>query len=840
MMKQNNGIVDIESPRLSTDCPSDEEQQSLPFPKDGELQAQESSPWIQQRSQLILDLVSTEDSDSNRDDDPERVEDIVANEKSNGNPNITKDTKKDDDPQPAVEDIATNEKGDGNSNITKETKKEDASTASAVSSRETAKQDGQRRVGAFPVISLRQGRRSNNRNVEHEDQQQNDQDSSPEQASGITLTAKALTHEELRDEILSEAVEATPVVYEHNEKTKYTSWKKKTNLCLLLGILAVVAVVLGAVLGTQKNRNDDTRNENPVSSNDDFETPLGDDETAPTATILAPPTPAPTLSSEQESLLVYLNSISFDQGQTLQDRSSPQYQAFVWLSQSENDGFPPFPSDKLVQKYALATFYYATGGSNWLKKVGWLEYDNVCSWYSNSPAITCGSDTSRDSILELDLPFNNLDGTIPIEMGLLSSLTNLNLQGNKLKGPLPGSLLMSSLRYITLDGNALVGSLPTEIGHLTSLLELKLQNNHMNGTLPTEFGNLENIRVFRSERCTFTGTIPTEMGKLTRLEEWGKYLLCSSALRLSFSFSLVIFQFFLDSRLAKFEGPLPEEIGNMTSLRMMDFAGWRQINGTIPDGLYDLTRLTSLQLTRIGVEGTISTLLGRLSNLRTLQIGWNNLTGTLPSEIGLLTDLAVADIWANRAMTGPIPSEVGNLRVLDAFNFRANNHTGPLPTELGTMEALASLNFEHNYFLNGPLPSEIASLQSLQVLRFGRCALSGSLPRQVGLMTHLKELQALGNGMTGTLPGTWLWSLPLLEIFGIGSRITGTLPSEVGLASNLKELYLHSNDLSGGLPTELGLLTSLKKLIVSDNQFSSTLPTELANLVLLGKSPSFP
>jgi hypothetical protein len=84
--------------------------------------------------------------------------------------------------------------------------------------------------------------------------------------------------------------------------------------------------------------------------------------------------------------------------------------------------------------------------------------------------------------------------------------------------------MMSSLRYLTLDGNSLVGSLPTEIGHLTSLLELKLQNNHMNGTLPTEFGNLENIRVFRSERCTFTGTIPTEMGKLTRLEEWGKCL----------------------------------------------------------------------------------------------------------------------------------------------------------------------------------------------------------------------------------------------------------------------------------------------------------------------------
>ncbi|KAG4086869.1 L domain-like protein [Neocallimastix lanati (nom. inval.)] len=94
---------------------------------------------------------------------------------------------------------------------------------------------------------------------------------------------------------------------------------------------------------------------------------------------------------------------------------------------------------------------------------------------------------------DLKLYSNNLDGSIPPELGELSELIELNLSGNKLSG-----------------------SIPPELGNLTNLQELVLENNNLSGSVPTEFGKLENLqKIFLkgNDICN----IPPELNNLSTM-----------------------------------------------------------------------------------------------------------------------------------------------------------------------------------------------------------------------------------------------------------------------------------------------------------------------------------
>jgi len=63
------------------------------------------------------------------------------------------------------------------------------------------------------------------------------------------------------------------------------------------------------------------------------------------------------------------------------------------------------------------------------------------------------------------------------------------------------------------------GSLPSELGLLTSITELLLFQNQLTGPIPIELGQLANITTFRIFGNKFTGTIPTEIGLMSALSE---------------------------------------------------------------------------------------------------------------------------------------------------------------------------------------------------------------------------------------------------------------------------------------------------------------------------------
>jgi hypothetical protein len=126
------------------------------------------------------------------------------------------------------------------------------------------------------------------------------------------------------------------------------------------------------------------------------------------------PTPAPTLSPEA-FLSDLLSSISFDDGVALSTPSTPQSMAFYWMV-TNNTNLRTLPNEKIVQRYALATLYYSANGDSWNRKDYWLTDNEECgTWQS----LTC---TDNGTVSNLDLRDNNLNGTIPPEIGLLTTL----------------------------------------------------------------------------------------------------------------------------------------------------------------------------------------------------------------------------------------------------------------------------------------------------------------------------------------------------------------------------------------------------------------------------------
>jgi Leucine-rich repeat (LRR) protein len=66
---------------------------------------------------------------------------------------------------------------------------------------------------------------------------------------------------------------------------------------------------------------------------------------------------------------------------------------------------------------------------------------------------------------------NLLSGFIPSEIGTLSRLTHLGLEGNRLQGFPPTLGQLTNLERLLLSGNPLNATIPTEIGKMVQLSE---------------------------------------------------------------------------------------------------------------------------------------------------------------------------------------------------------------------------------------------------------------------------------------------------------------------------------------------------------------------------------
>ena len=101
----------------------------------------------------------------------------------------------------------------------------------------------------------------------------------------------------------------------------------------------------------------------------------------------------------------------------------------------------------------------------------------------------------------------------------------------------------------------------------------------------------------------------------------------------------------------------------VTALNLSDMG----LGGTIPLHLGNLSFLVSLDVAHNNFHGHLPNELGQLRRLRFIRFGFNKLSGSIPTWIGVLSKLQTLRLY-NNSFTGPIPNSLLNLSKLEVFD----------------------------------------------------------------------------------------------------------------------------------------------------------------------------
>ena len=163
-----------------------------------------------------------------------------------------------------------------------------------------------------------------------------------------------------------------------------------------------------------------------------------------------------------------------------------------------------------VDRETLMELYNSTGGASWTTDTNWGSIEPLDDWYG----VDADSD---DNVTALELPGNDLRGTLPASLGALTSLATLDLSGNnQVTGAIPDLRALTSLATLNLGNNQLSGTIP-DLSALTSLTTLNLRDNQLTGAIPEELGGLQ-LDVLYLDDNQLSGPIPAALGGLSGLQ----------------------------------------------------------------------------------------------------------------------------------------------------------------------------------------------------------------------------------------------------------------------------------------------------------------------------------
>ncbi|KAJ9567624.1 hypothetical protein OSB04_003590 [Centaurea solstitialis] len=425
------------------------------------------------------------------------------------------------------------------------------------------------------------------------------------------------------------------------------------------------------------------------------------------------------------------------------------------------------------------------------------------------------------SLSTLNLGTNTLSGTIPSDLSRLRNLKNLDLNINNLTGTIPPSIYnMSSLKSLAVASNDLWGDIPYNVGDtLPNLLVFNFCINRFTGTIPGSLHNLTNIRIIRMAHNRLSGTVPPGLGNLPDLEMYNigyNYIVSSRGEGLGFLNSLVNSTKldFLAIDGNRFDGEIPESIGNLSQKLRMFYMGSNRISGSIPASIGNLKGLALLNISYNSISGEIPQELGQLENLQELILGKNRLSSNIPDSLGNLDKLTQIDLSSNELegsipmsfrnfvrltsmdlsmnkLNGSIPRVVLDLPSLTAMlNLSSNSLSGSLP-EIGRLERVVTVDLSNNR-LSGNIPDSIENCQSLEQLIISRNVLSGSIPNSLGELKGLVTLDLSSNLLSGFIP-LELQNLNALQLMNLSfNNLEGEVPRN-GVFSNLTRLHLEGN-----------------------------------------------
>ncbi|GLU06069.1 hypothetical protein SLE2022_231320 [Rubroshorea leprosula] len=276
------------------------------------------------------------------------------------------------------------------------------------------------------------------------------------------------------------------------------------------------------------------------------------------------------------------------------------------------------------------------------------------------------------------------------------------------------------------------------------------------------------------------------------------------------------------------EGQVFSDIQYLTELQTLDLSYNKGLRGSLPPSIGNLRKLTSLNLIGCGFTGTIPDTIGNLQQLTMLSLNSNRFRGRIPPSIGNLSKLYWLDL-ADNQLEGPIPVSDGTTPGLDKlvhtnhFHLGQNKLSGEIPEQIFSSNmALVHVLFDSNN-LSGPIPSTLGLVKSLQVIRFDNNSLSGSVPSNLNNLTSLQELYLSNNNLNGPLPNlTGMSDLNNLDLSN-NSFNTSVIPRWVLSLSSLTTLRMENAQLQGEVPVDLFSLPYLQTVGLKHNRLTGTL-----------------
>ena len=200
-----------------------------------------------------------------------------------------------------------------------------------------------------------------------------------------------------------------------------------------------------------------------------------------------------------------------------------------------------FQVERIRQRFSMALIYCEFNGDNWLEGELWVSDLHECDWYTMIGVDPCGRHeqyqilrnygqqmrgtlppeiSMMSSLWEITFSDNLLTGTIPSEFKKLTELDTFSLSFNLFKGEIPDFMWeFEDMIHLDLAYNFFTGTIPDTV-HLTepNLRDLFVENNDLEGPIPSTFGQIDWQRL-HLDGNNFEGSIPQDInaGKMREL-----------------------------------------------------------------------------------------------------------------------------------------------------------------------------------------------------------------------------------------------------------------------------------------------------------------------------------
>ncbi|CAB9511528.1 serine threonine-protein kinase BRI1-like [Seminavis robusta] len=473
--------------------------------------------------------------------------------------------------------------------------------------------------------------------------------------------------------------------------------------------------------------------------------------------------PAPTIPPAERSAVIQQYLV--DQGVStlvdLETTGSPQNRALTFLAANDTlrleppqGGIDTIEGYEFVTRYAFSVLFFSTlGPTAWLFDCNFLEPTSICFWYdilqyqdgsTELRGVFCDQTSGQPRALFLNR--NELQGSLPAELGFVTTLTDVDFDHNDIGDSIPDTFQqMTNLTNLFVADNRLQGPIPAWIGNITNLKNINLSFNHMTGGLPLSLGTLENLEGLALDYNLFTSDLDViESSDMPSLE-----------------------QLYLENN--QFTGALGDQfLKEMTNLKYLDISD-NYIDGSIPPHLFTMPAVKVLDL-------------------------HDNEFTAMPTFFNENNIMQLLALQKNQLKGFPVPTSINELKGLKHLDLSQNEFTGEIPATIGSMSNLTYLFLAQNDFEVNSIPSWIEGLTKLQELSLKSTQRTGPIPSFLGDLTSLILLDLDNNNLVGTIPASLgdLWVLRILLLNR--NNLTSVIPDTFANLMSLKLMFLDAND----------------------------------------------